>query len=136
MVKISNNKIGRHYSIANMLLVLSSFVFYQLGYIFFVVLIVRVVHDLTAFIFYIIHDHNRNKESPKQVLYRLLKPLKVPVIILSPIIALLIAAALTLNISHIGFYPFLIVGYMHYFLESRIWKNGTPHRENIIFLKS
>ncbi len=104
-------------------------------YLFLAILIPRVVHDITAFTFYISHDTNRNKGRVRNMIYETISFLKVPVYILCPLVAILLA----FPISYFHFVKgqewaykiFIFLTFMHYYTETFIWKKGTPHREYI-----
>lgn len=131
MAHRSRTLIGKYYSIANVALMTGALIFYKTGYTFFVILAIRAVHDITAFMFYAIHDHNRNLETPRQILYSKLAFMGLPVWLLCPVIAILAALPLSLTLNSWGFYGIMLLGYMHYIIESRVWKAGTLHRKSV-----
>jgi hypothetical protein len=57
--------LGRFYLWANALMVLQSGLFYAEGYAFLAILGPRLVHDLTAFTFYVAHDVNRHGQQAR-----------------------------------------------------------------------
>ena len=61
----SETRFGAYYLWANSFMVL--FVIYCLtqNYLFFAILGPRLIHDLSAFVFYVTHDHNRNRRERK-----------------------------------------------------------------------
>lgn len=112
---------------------------FGLGYILLGLLSMRIVHDITAFIFYGTHNHNRKKDGAN-VLFGLFPLNKI-----SPYF-LTIAFALIFNLCYIylvysfkdsviistvltGIY--YIISIMHYFVEGKIWKKGTLARTYI-----
>lgn len=110
------------------------FLFLALGYPLFAVVIARVIHDLTAFVFYITHDYNRNTTHTKNVFYQLATRTGLPLVVLTPVLAVLIAYAL----QHSPFIPttalvFLFIS--HYYLEGFMWKRDAPHRAHIFLTK-
>ncbi|MBP6888360.1 MAG: hypothetical protein KBC21_01535 [Candidatus Pacebacteria bacterium] len=116
----------------------SAFLF-GMGYILLGLLSIRIVHDITAFIFYGVHNHNRKKDG-HNILFNL--PLLKTV---SPLI-LTVVFALTINLFYIYLVSlfrdtisaafmltaiYYIVSVMHYFTESKVWKRGSLARNYI-----
>ena len=93
-------------------------------------MLVRILHDATGFVAYIRHDTIRNRTERKNVLYRAFPFL--PVWLLNPACALAIAAGLTWLAHEVNFIGWLVMGIStaHYYMESFIWKHGTPHRQH------
>ena len=87
----STTKIGTWYAWGNILLVPGSLFFLATDYKFFVIAVPRLVHDLTAFYIYSTHDQNRNIGKTKNVIYRALSFLRIPPIVLCPILAIVLA---------------------------------------------
>lgn len=129
--------IGKQYFIATAVSVISSGFFFFAGYVFFAIFVLRFVHDITAFVFYIVHDRNRNIGSPKNWVYKILSPLKIPLIFLIPILALIVAYLLRFEwkIYDGIIYTGIIITFTHYYIESFMWKNGSIHRNQLSFTK-
>jgi hypothetical protein len=140
--------LGRYYLWANGLMVLQSGMFYAEGYSFLAILAPRLVHDLTAFTFYVVHDVNRHSEKPQNLLYRLANKLGLGIFWVCPAIAVLLTfligrfadplADFVMKpvLGHSFEYPvsFLIVGYLgllHYYTEVFTWRQGSPYREHV-----
>src|SRR3954471_4786472 len=81
---------GRLYLWANTLMVLLSAMFYARGYPFLAILGPRLVHDVTAFAFYVTHDVNRHSAEPRNVLYRMASKLGLGVFWVCPVVAVLL----------------------------------------------
>jgi hypothetical protein len=96
-------------------------------------MLVRILHDVSGFVVYISHDSARNRTQRKNVLYRLL-PI-MPVWLLNLGSALLVAAAMTWLANRIAWIAWLVTGLTiaHYYLESKIWRGPTPHRQHLQF---
>jgi hypothetical protein len=139
---------GKYFLWANTGMALSSFFFYLRGYVFFAVLGPRVIHDVTAFVFYVAHDHNRNLERPPNRLYRLLAKARIGAVVAVPALAVLLTWFLERRAD--GYLEFLttrllglriqgaiaggVVGYLglvHYYTEALTWKAGSPYRRYI-----
>jgi hypothetical protein len=111
LVKDGNKRLGILYVSANIIMLYAVWVLCYMEYSVFVVLIPRFVHDVTAFIIYSVHDHNRNRETQHNLVYKALSFLPFTPVILCPIIALLLAnsiecAAYFVDFS-LGFNPAL-----------------------------
>lgn len=135
LLKSSNDRFGQHYLMCNYVLVVSSFIFVHQQYPFFFLLIHRVVHDLTAFQFYSIHDHNLQQTSQGNPIYRGLQWTKIPVFLLCPILAILVALPFTVAIhyelSKIMFYAGMMLGLIHYYTDSFVWKRDSIGRNYV-----
>ncbi|NOT84892.1 MAG: hypothetical protein HOP02_08980 [Methylococcaceae bacterium] len=145
-------RFGKVFLWANTLLVLSSFYLAMQQYYFLAILVPRLVHDSTAFIFYVTHDYNRHQQQPVNFIYRWANCAHIPIFMVLPLLAF--GAAFGLQkygdalISNLSLYVFDIeirkavtlgiIGYlslMHYYTESFTWKQGSPYRRYIGFKK-
>jgi hypothetical protein len=101
-----------------------------LGYLFFAFLTVRIVHDITAFIFYIVHDMNRNYTTAYNLLYQWGPYRPWSLLVIVPLVAMFLDAVIrfTITDSMIVYLIVMTLGFSHYYLESLIWKRGAPHR--------
>lgn len=146
------NMFGKTFLWANVFLVVSSLYFYSEGYYFFAILIPRLVHDVTAYIFYVTHDFNKHSIEPKNAFYRFAKRYSISIFVLLPIstfaAAFILQAYGDMAISWLTREIFGheirkvvtlgIIGYlslMHYFSEAITWKSGSPYRQFISFSK-
>lgn len=89
-----------------------------------------VVHDLTAFAFYINHNTNRNRETLHNYFSRLRHIAPLPEYLLTPLVALLLGTSMFLTGSQASLFAiFAILGnVMHIYLKGRMWRAGSPHR--------
>ncbi len=143
---------GQIFMWANTFLVLSSFYLYVQQYYFLAILVPRLVHDTTAYIFYVVHDYNRHHEKPKTFLYQWAKKVRIPIVIVLPVVSFALAFVLQAygdyyfnilvelffgteihKVISLGFLGYL--GLMHYYTEAFTWKNGSPYRRYISFSK-
>jgi len=125
---------ARLYIFAVSMLFISSYFFIILGYVFFAILAFRFVHDLTAFMFYITHDRNRNQVHTKNWLYKIVNAISVPYFIMVPVLAIIAAYAVRIlphQALQTGLSIAIVLGMSHYYLESVMWKRDTPHRQNV-----
>ncbi|MBI5630823.1 MAG: hypothetical protein HY921_08065 [Elusimicrobia bacterium] len=103
------------------------------GYPFFSILAARLIHDVTAFTFYIVHDCNKNREAAVHALYRLLAvpPRAVPAACVGS------AVLLTLFLQAMREPALALVAYSltlaHYYMEGVTWKAGSPYRIQVPF---
>lgn len=135
---------------ANSALIFSSFYLYLENYSFLAILIPRLVHDATAYVFYIAHDVNKHGKQPQNNLYRWAKKIKINVFLVLPLLSFLLTYLLqvygdqTVNfISELFFSTEIkkavtlgFIGYcslMHYYTEAFTWKYGSPYRQYIRF---
>jgi hypothetical protein len=142
--------LGKTFLWANVLLVVSSFYLYVEQYSFFAILIPRLVHDATAYIFYISHDFNKHAPAPQNALYRLAARCGLPIFLVLPILSFGLAFILQAYgdnvIEILSLYLFGmaipkaitvgLLGYlalMHYYSEAFTWKNNSPYRRFIAF---
>lgn len=141
---------GRAFLWANTCLVLSSFYFYMQQYYFLAILVPRLVHDTTAYIFYVVHDYNRHNKHPQNFIYHFANKLKINIFIVLPVLSFALAFVLQ-QYGDVYFYRIFdylfgmeihraitlgLLGYlalMHYYTEAFIWKKGSPLRRYITF---
>lgn len=138
---------GRLYLWANAVMALQAGLFYAEGYSFLAILGPRLVHDVTAFTFYIVHDINRHGTGSRNILYRYASKLGLGVCWVCPVLAVLLTwlisryadpVANVLVTPVLGYSipygaSFVVIGYlgmMHYFTEAFTWKHGSPYREH------
>lgn len=148
LIKQSKRRLGSLYCLANVLMLWVTWAFMMLDYTVFVILIPRLVHDLTAFIIYATHDHNRNKVEKPNLLYRYFQWLPLSPLILCPLLAIAVANGIESSTAWVdsqllvaGLPPFLqisvqvifIASFMHYYIESFVWKRESIHRHHVGF---
>lgn len=139
---------GRTFLWSNTALILLPVGFYFAGYSIFALAIPRIIHDTTAFAFYVAHDHNKHRGAPKNPLFRVAAKLPGGIFWLSPALAVGLAFgierygdglldALTsgaasatfpqaVSIGLLGFFAML-----HYYTEAFTWKAGSPYRKHV-----
>lgn len=142
--------LGRGFLWANTAIALLSLFLYKEGYFFLAILGPRVVHDVTAFVFYMVHDHNKHGDTPKNGYYKVLAKVGIGAFVAVPLSAILITyflqnqadklltplAEWALGMQLPGAIAFGFVGYlslMHYFTESFTWKRTSPYKQYIPF---
>lgn len=147
-----DNQMGRSFLWANTLLVIASFYLYIQHYYFLAILMPRLVHDATAYIFYVTHDYNKHVQQPQNWLYQAAKRCNLHVFLVLPLLSGFLTFVLQVYgdalISFITqvLFDFEVrkaitlglIGYlslMHYYTEAFIWKHGSPLRQFITFKK-
>jgi hypothetical protein len=133
----TQDRFGRKFLWSTFAALATAGVCYGLGYPFFVVLIPRVLHDVTAFLFYGIHDHNRSLVSRENWLYRVLKPSFVSPALLGPCLAVVLAFPITYFVQHQWAYSLMAgLGFFHYYTDGFVWKSASVHRRYISISKA
>jgi len=142
---------GKLYLFANTMMVVQGGFLYAEGYAFLAILGPRLVHDLTAFTFYVAHDVNRHGVTPRNWLYKLASKFRLGIFWVCPAFAVLLTyligqyadpLAEFVTDRFLGYQlpytiSFLLVGYLgllHYFSEAFTWRSESPYRQHI-FLK-
>ena len=145
-----NTNIGKYFLWANASLVLISGYLYMQQYYFLAILMPRLVHDITAYSFYITHDINRHGNHSDNRLYSLAKSCRLPVYLVAPMLSFLLTYILQVHGDNIinfitqtlfstEIYKAVslgLIGYlalMHYYTEAFIWSAGSPLRRYIAF---
>ncbi|MGZ4990987.1 MAG: hypothetical protein ACXV8S_09495 [Methylobacter sp.] len=143
---------GKCFLWANVLLVLSTFYLFVQQYYFLAILVPRLVHDATAYIFYVVHDYNKHHQQAQNVMYRYAARCHLPIFIVLPLCSFALAFVLQsygdslINMITEFFFGMEIrkavtlglLGYlalMHYYTEAFTWKQGSPYRRFIAFSK-
>ncbi len=143
---------GRWFLWSNIFLVLSSFYLYVQQYYFLAILVPRLVHDATAYIFYVTHDYNKHHNHPQNFLYRYAARCNVHIFMVLPVCSFALAFVLQAYgdnlVSALTEFFFGVeirkaitlglLGYlalMHYYTEAITWKGESPYRRFIAFSK-
>ena len=134
LARLTEGRLGRAYLWANALLLLSALVIDRLGYTLFVILMPRLIHDLTAYSVYVTHDRNRNQSDQPGWFYRWLPRAQWVPLLWLPLCSVAIAWPLT-NLQH--YWPVaalvLVVSFMHYYYEGFVWRGDSPLRRHVRF---
>ncbi len=105
-------------------------------YTVFGVLIPRVLHDITAFIVYGVHDQNRNKNEYKNIIFRLFSVTRIPPMILGPILCVAISYVYS-DWTHGNPMSYAVLyytyGFYHYYVEGFLWKRDSLLRQQVRF---
>lgn len=148
-----STRFGKYFLWSNTMLIVSSFYFYTQQYYFLAILIPRLVHDATAYVFYVTHDYNKHHETPQNTLYKYAARCNLHVFLVLPLISFILTYLLQaygdelVNMITRFFFGMEIrkaitlglIGYfslMHYYTESFTWQAGSPMRRYIRFSKA
>lgn len=133
LLKTVTAPVGARYLWANVAMIGSVFFAFVYGYTIFIIIIPRVIHDLTAFLIYANHDRNRNACTPHNYLYRLTRSLPLPFFLILPAIS--ITLAYLLQASHHWLFATIIylLTFMHYHTEAIVWRRPNLHRQHLNF---
>jgi hypothetical protein len=146
------SRFGQCFLWANTLLVAGSWYLYGQHYYFLAILMPRLVHDITAYSFYVSHDVNRHGKQAQNSLHRLASICGLPAAVVLPLLSFLLTYLLqaygddlvnlimqTLFATQIYKAVTLgLLGYlalMHYYTEAFVWSAGSPLRRYISFAK-
>ncbi len=141
---------GKAFMWANTLLIVSSLFLYSQQYYFLAILIPRLVHDATAYFFYVTHDYNKHYQQPKNWLYQFTSRIHFPIVIVLPVLSFVLTWLLqaygdelinwiSLTLFGTEVYKAItlgLLGYlalMHYYTESFMWTADSPLRRYIRF---
>ena len=132
-VRHSKTREGKLYAFGTASIAGVGMIAFMTGYPFFVATTLRVVHDLTAFIFYITHDINRNREKMKNFLYATLLPSTKLFIVGIPLYAIFFTFIAQQGGTSLVLQAFFLISVTHFYIEGFMWKNGSIHRQQITF---
>lgn len=137
LLRKKSTLLGLSYVLATSLMLIGSYTCVMAGYLFFAIFLIRFVHDTTAFIFYTVHDSNRNAEQAKNFLYKIIKPFRMPIVLITPALGIVIAYVLQQNglTYRESAAAVILLGFTHYYIESFMWKHDSIHRRQLRFVR-
>ena len=126
----SESQIGKWYVLANGMMVMLVQLVGIMGYSMLVVLIPRIVHDLTAYYVYLTHEinmggtrTNKSGDGVNQIQSLLLVSIRLPVL------SMVIAAFLSWHSSNVLIAPVVMtLTLLHYYFEGVVWRGTSPLR--------
>ena len=133
VVRSTKRRDGQLYALGSHAMFVGGWLFLWAGYPLLAFVASRIIHDTTAFSFYVVHDTNRNAGGTRNLAYRALGGGRV----VRRWGTLLVAFPLGV-LFYLGegwmFLPVTSVAlsYFHYYCEAFMWKSGAPHREAIL----
>lgn len=132
----AHTRIGLIYFVSNMGMLYVCFGLIVAGYGFLATLVPRIIHDLTAFLIYTVHDQNRNAAAVRNPVYYIPKKIGIPPVYLCLPIGVAISYLLMEVWGNVGVIVTFVtaLNFMHYYMEGHMWKRGTPHRQHVPFV--
>ena len=103
-----------------------------LHYAFIAILVPRLIHDLTAFYFYLTHERGRNGERPRNAVAQLFSlPINTYLALLT--FTMILLSYFFVRSAQSTIFTLYFISTLHYYVEAFMWKKGTPHRAAIAF---
>jgi hypothetical protein len=129
----SETKSARFYIIMTWLMLVASYVLLVLGYFFLAIFMIRFIHDVMAFLFYITHEINRNQTTVKNWLYRVVPGVPKALYVVVPAFGVGVGLALRETVTSVEaiFIVSMFLALVHYYLESIMWKRDSLHRKYV-----
>jgi hypothetical protein len=131
IVRQSKTQLGKTYFIGSHMIPIMGVFYVATGYPMLALIVPRVMHDLTAYTYYITHDNNRFRQEQANVIYKSTSRFRLPIFLANPIISIALAYAIVQLNSTAVLSVLTCVFFLHYYTESFIWKNDTLHRMQI-----
>lgn len=137
-LRLARTRIARAMVLANLALQISVLLAYLLDYAFLAAMMPRLVHDLTAYAVYVVHDLNRNRDrrlgGAPNFIHRGLARVHCPIWLVTPLVSVAIAWCCN---RYMHLMPVLVLTLtltlLHYRMEKFIWRKGSPHRGSFEF---
>lgn len=133
VIRRSKTRIGTWYAIGTTGIAMTGTIALYFGYPLITITILRIVHDITAFIFYVTHDKNRNKEVMHNFFYRTILPNTTFFWFGIPLLGILATYVIQGGGTGTTIQIFFFIAVTHFFIEGFMWKGGSPHRAQIAF---
>lgn len=132
----AHTRIGFVYFLSNMAMIYLCYGLIVSGYGFLATLVPRIIHDLTAFLIYTVHDQNRNAVTVRNPLYVIPRKIGIPPAALCLPIGVGISYVLMDVLGSIYMVTVFVtaLNFIHYYMEGHMWKRGTPHRQHVPFV--
>lgn len=100
--------------------------------VFIIIIIPRIIHDLTAYLVYFNHDSNRNAQRGHNLLYRRARPGRKIAFWILPTTSVGLAYALQSNEFPLFIAINFFLTFMHYHIESVVWRRPHLHRQFLV----
>ena len=134
---MKKNKETKNYILLNLILMYASSYLLYMEYYCLAILGHRVIHDMTAFTFYGVHNVNKKNTDSLRGIFSIIHHNKfngLPTTILTSTIISFPIMAFSFYVKNWSYY--YIFAAMHFYFESSIWKKGSPLREYISLSRS
>ena len=133
IIRKSKTLIGKWYGAGTTGIAVTGMIALYAGYPIITITILRIIHDITAFIFYVNHDMNRNREVMHNFFYRTFLPHTKLFWIGIPLFGVLATYVIQGGGTATTIQIFFFVAVTHFFIEGFMWKNNSPHRAHVAF---
>lgn len=102
-----------------------------LGYPLFAIMGLRIIHDITAFYIYCVHDLNRNQLKHHNWFHNLISQLPVAAPLRLPLVAFSLAAMVSIYEKENWWIEYLAISFslFHYYIETIVWRGNHLHRQ-------
>jgi hypothetical protein len=127
----AKNRQGKLYIYLNLLMFGTILIFAILDYSIFALMVPRIIHDVTAFVIYSNHDANKFLVKKNHLIYTRLTKFPISILAISPMLGILIAFVINNIHPWLALYSLLIFDFLHYYIESFIWKKEGTHRSHL-----
>jgi hypothetical protein len=133
LVSRTPGRLARIYILMLPVLLIQSYILLTIGYLFLAIFMIRFVHDVTAFLFYIAHDVNRNRVAVQNWLYKFVPFIPKALYVVVPAFGVGLGLAMreTITNTEAIFIISMFLAMIHYFLESVMWKRESLHRRYV-----
>jgi len=133
VIRKSRTQIGKLHGVGTAGIAITGMIAFFAGYPIVTITILRIVHDITAFIFYITHDRNRNSIIMHNFFYRYILPNTKLFWLGIPLLGIFLTYIIQGGGTATTIQVFFFIAITHFFIEGFMWKGNTPHRAHIAF---
>ena len=133
LMRLARGWDGRWYLMTCLLTLISSWVCVVSDYPFGAILIPRVIHDLTAFLFYLSYEINSPDQTLAQKALGLILE-RGSIVRAVPLLSVSLAVASGVTFfeqERMGMYFVVAVGFLHYTVEHFLWRSESPARQYV-----
>lgn len=128
-IHIFNNK---EYVLTTSLILFLSALAILIGYPIIGIIMMRFTHDVSAFSIYIKHDANYQNKYSSNYIYNLFKINSSNIIWFLPLLSLVVTFLFRITKYNVTTLVIVAISLTHYYLEGKIWKNNSLHRQVIV----
>jgi hypothetical protein len=121
------------FGVGNTALIFNALFFTSIGYEFYGILGLRIIHDVTAFLVYYHHDAGRTLHKKKNKIYNIIPLHHKYLRFLYPLFFILVGLPYTFVIFPAFPLIMAFVAFFHYISEAIVWKQKSLHRQYMVF---
>jgi hypothetical protein len=129
ILRTSESVTARYYIISTHIMVVFCMVLAETGYSFFCILLPRVVHDVTAFLFYVSHAVSRDRAGGSKNIYTKFRISGAQLYWFVPVLAITVSFFLNQWLHSV---IILTLIFFHYFMERWVWRAQSPMRRHVV----